>query len=149
MKNWLSCSTSGPEDFAFPDTAGCCRCSRSTTSGSIDRDPKIPPHEASNPPLLAAEPKIATQQLEDWDDLPVLLPALARVRDSARRPDAVAGSGGLARIAMLRRLAWLRAAVPRAAETAIVGAHRLDTGHLLGTRPFFYAERPSMADLAP
>ncbi len=110
------------------------------------------------PPLLAAEPKIATQQrqLEDWADESFLFYFLRwqRVRQQREAAEAeVSKRGGLARIAMLRRLlAWLRAGGTwERPETAIVRgmADRLDDlVNLLGTRPFFYAERPSMADLA-
>jgi glutathione S-transferase len=111
-----------------------------------------------NPPLLAAEPKIATQQrqLEDWADESFLFYFLKWQRIRREREEAEAAAGpprGLARIAMLRRLgAWLRAGGTwERPETAISRgiADRLDDlVNLLGTRPFFYAERPSMADLA-
>jgi glutathione S-transferase len=110
------------------------------------------------PPLLASEPKIATQQrqLEDWADESFLFYFLKwqRLRQQREEADAAAEQrGGLARIAMLRRLfAWLRAGGTwERPETAITRgmADRLDDlVNLLGTRPFFYAERPSMADLA-
>ena len=110
------------------------------------------------PPLLASEPKIAAQQrqLEDWADESFLFYFLRWQRVKQQREAAEAAApkrGGLARIAMLRRLlAWLRAGGTwERPETAIVRgmADRLDDlVNLLGTRPFFYAERPSMADLA-
>ena len=110
------------------------------------------------PPLLAAEPKIAAQQrqLEDWADESFLFYFLKwqRIRQERERAEAAAGPPtGLARIAMLRRLvAWLRAGGTwERPETAIsrgIGDRLDDLVNLLGTRPFFYAERPSMADLA-
>jgi glutathione S-transferase len=152
---------SGPEDFKrwSPDTGLLPvltiddeRISDSTAI-LFRLDERFP-----NPPLLAAEPKIATQQrqLEDWADESFLFYFLRwqRVRQQREAADAAAGQrGGLARIAMLRRLmAWLRAGGTwERPETAIVRgmADRLDDlVNLLGTRPFFYAERPSMADLA-
>ena len=110
------------------------------------------------PPLLAAEPKIATQQrqLEDWADESFLFYFLKwqRIRQERERAEAAAGPPkGFARIAMLRRLvAWLRAGGTwERPETAIsrgIGDRLDDLVNLLGTRPFFYADRPSMADLA-
>jgi glutathione S-transferase len=111
-----------------------------------------------DPPLLAPEPKIATQQrqLEDWADESFLFYFLRwqRIRLQREAADAAAAKrGGLARIRALRwLLAWLRAGGTwERPETAIARglADRLDDlSNLLGTRPFFYAERPSMADLA-
>jgi len=110
------------------------------------------------PPLLAAEPKIAMQQrqLEDWADESFLFYFLKWQRNRQERERAEAAAGpptGFARIAMLRRLvAWLRAGGTwERPETAIsrgIGDRLDDLMNLLGTRPFFYAERPSMADLA-
>ncbi len=110
------------------------------------------------PPLLATEPKIATQQrqLEDWADESFLFYFLKWQRIQRERELAEAAAGpptGLARIAMLRRLgAWLRAGGTwERPETAIsrgIGDRLDDLVNLLGTRPFFYADRPSMADLA-
>jgi glutathione S-transferase len=152
---------SGPEDFKrwSPDTGLLPvltiddeRVSDSTAI-LLRLDERFP-----HPPLLAAEPKIATQQrqLEDWADESFLFYFLRwqRVRQQREAAEAeVFKRGGLARIAMLRRLlAWLRAGGTwERPETAIVRgmADRLDDlVNLLGTRPFFYAERPSMADLA-
>jgi glutathione S-transferase len=110
------------------------------------------------PPLLAAEPKIALQQrqLEDWADESFLFYFLKwqRIRQEREKAEAAAGPPtGLARIAMLRRLsAWLRAGGTwERPETAIsrgIGDRLDDLVNLLGTRQFFYADRPSMADLA-
>jgi len=111
-----------------------------------------------HPPLLAAEPRIAAQQrqLEDWADESFLFYFLKwqRIRQERERVEAAAGPPtGLARIAMLRRLvAWLRAGGTwERPETAIsrgIGDRLDDLVNLLGTRPFFYADRTSMADLA-
>jgi len=110
------------------------------------------------PPLLAPEPKIALQQrqLEDWADESFLFYFLKwqRLRQERERAEAAAGPPrGLARIAMLRRLfAWLRAGGtwerPEAAISRGIADRLDDLINLLGTRPFFYADRPSMADLA-
>ncbi len=110
------------------------------------------------PPLLAAEPKTATQQrqLEDWADESFLFYFLKWQRIQREREAAEATAGppkGFMRIAMLRRLAaWLRAGGTwERPETAIargMGDRLDDLVNLLGTRPFFYADRPSMADLA-
>ena len=110
------------------------------------------------PPLLAPEPKIAAQQrqLEDWADESFLFYFLKwqRIRQQREAAEATSAQrGGLARIAMLRRLlAWLRAGGTwERPETAIsrgLGDRLDDLVNLLGTRPFFYADRPSIADLA-
>ena len=152
---------SGPEDFKrwSPDTGLLPVLTidderiADSTAILLRLDERFP-----QPPLLAAEPKIATQQrqLEDWADESFLFYFLRwqRVRQQREAAEAaVSNRGGLARIAMLRRLlAWLRAGGTwERPETAIVRgmADRLDDlVNLLGTRPFFYAERPSMADLA-
>jgi glutathione S-transferase len=111
-----------------------------------------------NPPLLASEPKTASQQrqLEDWADESFLFYFLRWQRLQRQREAAEAAAvqrGGLARVKSLRRLmAWLRAGGTwERPETAIARgiADRLDDlVKLLGARPFFYADRPSMADLA-
>ncbi|HEY8156663.1 MAG TPA: glutathione S-transferase family protein [Myxococcota bacterium] len=152
---------SGPEDFKrwSPDTGLLPvltidgERTHDSTAILLRLDERFP-----NPPLLASEPKIALQQrqLEDWADESFLFYFLRWQRVKAQREAAEAAApkrGGLARIAMLRRLfAWLRAGGTwERPETAIVRgmADRLDDlVNLLGTRPFFYAERPSMADLA-
>jgi glutathione S-transferase len=110
------------------------------------------------PPLLASETKIAAQQrqLEDWADESFLFYFLKwqRLRQQREAADAAAASRGwLARSPILRRLAaWLRAGGTwERPETAIVrglGDRLDDLVNLLGTRSFFYADRPSMADLA-
>jgi glutathione S-transferase len=114
--------------------------------------------EFPDPPLLASEPKIATQQrqLEDWADESFLFYFLRWQRIQAQREAADAAAakrGGLARIATVRRLlAWLRAGGtwerPEAAIARGLADRLDDLVNLLGTRPFFYADRPSMADLA-
>ncbi len=111
-----------------------------------------------NPPLLAPEPKIAAQQrqLEEWADESFLFYFLRWQRIRQQREAAEAASaqrGGIARIAILRRLlAWLRAGGtwerPETAVSRGIGDRLDDLVNLLGTRPFFYAERPSIADLA-
>ena len=111
-----------------------------------------------DPPLLAAEPKIAAQQrqLEDWADESFLFYFLKWLRIRRERDEAEAAMiqrGGLARIAILRRLGgWLRAGGtwerPETAVSRAIGDRLDDLVNLLGTRPFFYSDRPSIADLA-
>jgi glutathione S-transferase len=108
------------------------------------------------PPLLASEPKIAAQQrqLEDWADESFLFYFLRWQRLSRQREEAEKNARGIARkLPIVRRgLAWVRAGGTwERPETGIARgiSDRLDDlVNLLGTRPFFYAERPSMADLA-
>jgi glutathione S-transferase len=109
------------------------------------------------PPLLASDPVIAAQQrqLEDWADESFLFYwnrwlVLARQRqavaaDNARR-------GPLRFSGVRRALAWLRAGGTwERPETGLLRGieDRLgDLVNLLGSRRYFYADQPSMADLA-
>lgn len=109
------------------------------------------------PPLLAADPVIAAQQrqLEDWADESFLWYwnrwlALAQQR---RATEPVRVGRSLLRTPGVRRaLAWLRAGGTwERPETALMRGidDRLgDLVNLLGSRRFFYADQPSMADLA-
>jgi glutathione S-transferase len=109
------------------------------------------------PPLLASDPTIAAQQrqLEDWADASFLFYwnrwlVLAQRREEG---DAKSARRGPLRAAPLRRaLAWLRTGGTweRPETTLLRGVEdRLgDLVNLLGTRRFFYADQPSMADLA-
>jgi glutathione S-transferase len=107
------------------------------------------------PPLLSSDPVVAAQQrqLEDWADESFLWywnrwSVLAQRRDGADDPDArhrpLRG--------VRRALAWLRAGGTwERPETALMRGvdDRLgDLVNLLGSRRFFYADQPSMADLA-
>ena len=107
------------------------------------------------PPLLSPDPVIAAQQrqLEDWADESFLWYwnrwlALVRRRDA----EAPRTPRGLGRVPGLRQaLAWLRAGGSwERPETALMRGvdDRLgDLVNLLGTRRFFYADQPSIADL--
>jgi len=109
------------------------------------------------PPLLSSDPVVAAQQrqLEDWADESFLWYwnrwlALAQQRESAA-PEA-ARRGALRIPGVRRALAWLRAGGTwERPETGLMRGieDRLgDLVNLLGSRRFFYAEQPSMADLA-
>jgi len=108
------------------------------------------------PPLLAADPVVAAQQrqLEDWADESFLW-YWNRWLVLARRRDGAEGEGarrGPLRLAGVRRgLAWLRSGGTwERPETALLRGvdDRLgDLVNLLGSRRFFYADQPSMADL--
>jgi glutathione S-transferase len=155
------CEPSGPEDFKrwSPETGLLPvitidgERTADSTAILLRLDERFP-----NPPLLAPEPKIAAQQrqLEDWADESFLFYFLKWLRLRRERDEAEAAliqRGGLARIAILRRLgAWLRAGGtwerPETAVSRAIGDRLDDLVNLLGTRPFFYADRPSMADLA-
>jgi len=119
-----------------------------------------------DPPLLAVDPKSAAQQsqLEDWADESFLwyfmkyrqmaggtmvLP-LASSADAAPEPDPAPATDGAA--GTLRRVAaWFRAGGtwerPITGLLREVGLRMDDLVKFLGARPFFYAERLSMADL--
>jgi len=104
-----------------------------------------------DPPLVSADPVVAAQQrqLEDWADESFLWyfqEWLRLTRDRAAQP---ADAQEPPRLQRLRR--WLRPRTsrsPRETELLEGVEGRLDDlVNLLGTRPFFYAERVSMADL--
>jgi glutathione S-transferase len=109
---------------------------------------ELQPH----PPLLSADPTVATQQrsLEDWADESFLWYFQQWMRLRQR------GVGETPRRAhsplVLRLAAWLRAGGTwERPETAILRGieDRLgDLVNFLGGRSFFYSETPSMADLA-
>ena len=108
------------------------------------------------PPLLAADPTIAAQQrqLEDWADASFLFYwnrwLVLAERHETSSP-ASGRSGWLRATGVHRALAWLRAGGTwERPETAILRGveDRLgDLVNLLGTRRFFYADQPSIADL--
>lgn len=107
------------------------------------------------PPLLASDLRIRSQQqqLEDWADENLLwyFNKWIRIRDAAVENEAER-RGRLASARWLRRAAaWLRAGGTwERPETGVIRgiADRLDDLlGFLGTRPFFYSDRVSMADL--
>jgi glutathione S-transferase len=111
-----------------------------------------------DPPLLSSDARISAQQkqLEDWADENLLwyFNKWLRSRDAAESAAAAEASRGrlIRRHASLRRfLAWLRAGGTwERPETAIlrgIGDRLDDLMGFLGARPFFYANRVSMADL--
>ncbi|HEX5065513.1 MAG TPA: glutathione S-transferase family protein [Myxococcota bacterium] len=116
------------------------------------------------PPLLSPDPTVAAQQrqLEEWADESFLWyfmkyrrqamgedvaaqPPLAG--EGTAPPTARKGSSGLRRF-----LAWLRAGGtwerPHTALLRELALRLDDLANFLGTRPFYYSERLSMADLA-
>ena len=117
-----------------------------------------------DPPLLSPDPMVAAQQrqLEEWADESFLW-YFMKYRRQSMGEDAVAapplagedtappttrkGSSGFRRIA-----AWLRAGGtwerPHTALLRELALRLDDLANFLGTRPFYYAERLSMADLA-
>jgi glutathione S-transferase len=105
------------------------------------------------PPLLSPDPTVASQQrqLEDWSDESFLWYwnrwlVFARRREEQEAAARPRGPRPLRRVA-----AWLRAGGTwERPETALLRGidDRLgDLANLLGTRRFFYADQPSMADL--
>jgi glutathione S-transferase len=103
------------------------------------------------PPLLADDPKIAglQRQLEEWADESFLWYFLAFSR---LRPDATASRPRSRLPRSLRRLlAWLRSGGtwerPNTALVRGLGDRLDDLVNFLGGRTFFYADRPSIADL--
>jgi len=153
------CEPSGPEDYVrwSPETGllpvlaiGPERVADSTRI--LLRLDELWP----KPPLLSPDPVIATQQrqLEDWADESFLFywnrwTALVRRRASEDPPQP---RRGWRRIPGVRRaVAWLRAGGSwERPETGLlrgVDDRLADLVNLLGTRRFFYADQPSIADL--
>jgi len=105
------------------------------------------------PPLLSADSRISSQQrqLEDWADENLLwyFNKWLRSRESAESETAADSRRG-GRL-LRRALAWLRAGGTwERPETAIlrgIGDRLDDLLGFLGTRPFFYSSRVSIADL--
>ena len=111
-----------------------------------------------DPPLLSSDARISGQQkqLEDWADENLLWYFNKWLRSKEASESAPAAETGTSRLvqrnAWLRRsLAWLRAGGTwERPETAIlrgIGDRLDDLMGFLGARPFFYANRVSMADL--
>jgi glutathione S-transferase len=106
---------------------------------------------APEPPLVSSDVVVASQQrnLEDWADESFLW--YFREWQRLERADD-APPGPAPRSLLLRRLAERRRLLPRNAVARAellrgIEARLDDLVNLLGTRPFFYAERISMADL--
>lgn len=154
------CEPRGPEDYRrwSPETGllpvlaiGPERISDSTQI--LSRLDELWP----KPPLLSPDPVVAAQQrqLENWADESFLWYwnrwlALVRRRGSEAPPQP---RRGWRRVPGVRpALAWLRAGGSwERPETGLlrgVDDRLADLVNLLGTRRFFYAEQPSMADLA-
>ena len=108
-----------------------------------------------DPPLLAKEAQIAEmqQQLENWADESFLWYYLQyfRIRDAKVGDGSNHGAGRLPGFVRWT-LAWFRSGGTwERPETALMrglGDRMDDLVQFLGTRPFFYADRVSMADLA-
>jgi len=109
-----------------------------------------------DPPLLSTDPRVSGQQkqLEEWADENLLW----YFNKWLRTQDASGDAGNDARPAPLMRfpgfrrfLAWLRAGGtwerPEIAILRGVGDRLDDLVGFLGTRPFFYSDTVSMADL--
>ncbi len=110
-----------------------------------------------DPPLVSPEPMVASQQrqLEDWADesLAWYFSRWLRMRDEGANGAQASPRRGLARVPSLRRvLAFVAAGGtferPETNLLRSIGARLDDLLNFLGTRPFFYAEQMSMADLA-
>ncbi len=112
-----------------------------------------------DPPLLSAEPRAAEQQrqLEDWADESFLWYFLKWQRmqseEEAAREAAGVNDSSSGVLEKLRSVgAWLRAGGtwerPHTALVRQIGDRLDDLLNFLGTRSFFYADSPSMADLA-
>ena len=110
-----------------------------------------------DPPLLAADPKIAEmqRQLEDWADESFLWYFVAFSRSSENANASVGASEGRRKTRLPRflrwALAWLRSGGTwERPETALMrglGDRLDDLVKFLGGRSFFYADRISVADL--
>jgi glutathione S-transferase len=114
-----------------------------------------------DPPLLAVDPTVASQQrqLEDWADESFLWHWMRyrRMLGGEEAPLPLAGEGAVAPNPLLksssfRRLrAWLKAGGtwerPITGLQRELGARMDDLVNFLGSRPFFYSDRLSIADL--
>ena len=127
----------------------------------LDADPVALDSRFPDPPLLAPDPMVASQQrqLEDWADESFLWylmkyrrMAIGAVQRRCRCGESADAPPRGERCGRLRRIgAWLRAGGTW--ERPITGLQRElgqrldDLVNFLGARPFFYADRLSMADL--
>lgn len=104
------------------------------------------------PPLLSTDPRISGQQtqLEDWADENLLFYFNKWSSTRGADPDTEAPNPGISR-SLRRVLAWLRAGGTwERPETSVlrgIGDRLDDLIKFLGTRPFFYSNDVSMADL--
>ncbi len=103
-----------------------------------------------DPPLLASDPRIASQQrqLEDWADS-----NLSRTFNRWRATRPVPGEEPDENPSAFRQLKnWLRAGgsweQPEISIVRELGARMDDLIGFLGSRSFFYSDTPSMADLS-
>jgi glutathione S-transferase len=109
-----------------------------------------------DPPLLATEPRTAEQQrqLEDWADESFLWHFLKwqRMEQERQAAETAPRVNGSMRRGLRAVGAWVRAGGtwerPHAALLRQIGDRLDDLLNFLGARPFFYADRLSMADLA-
>jgi glutathione S-transferase len=105
------------------------------------------------PPFLSSDPRVGGQQsrLEDWADENLLFyfNKWLQIRDANDREEALRRTRPAT--AWRRLAAWLRAGGtwerPETAVVRGVGDRLDDLVGFLGTRPFFYSNRVSMADL--
>ena len=116
--------------------------------------------ERPDPPLLSADPTVASQQrqLEDWADESFLFDYMKyrRMVEPGELPTSADGSLGREperRAGPLARFgAWLRAGGtwerPHTGLLREVGDRMDDLANMLGARPFFYSDQLSMADLS-
>jgi len=151
---------SGPEDYRRwnPETGQLpvLRIDDETYPDSTYILMKLDEH-FPEPPLLASDTRISGQQrqLEDWADENLLFyfNKWVRIRDDVPDDTATAEDADPPRrsTALRKLLAWLRAGGTwERPETAVLRgmADRLDDlVGFLGTRPFFYSNRVSIADL--
>lgn len=109
-----------------------------------------------DPPLLSTDPRVSGQQkqLEEWADENLLwyFNKWRRSQDPSNQPGDESRAALIQRLPNLRRLlAWLRAGGtwerPEIAILRGVGDRLDDLRGFLGTRPFFYSNTVSMADL--
>ena len=115
-----------------------------------------------DPPLLASDPMVANlqRQLEDWADESFLWHWMRyrRMLGGGEAPLPLAGEGavdpkaGPVKSSAFRRLrAWLKAGGtwerPITGLQRELGARMDDLVNFLGSRPFFYSDRLSVADL--
>jgi len=108
------------------------------------------------PPFLSADPRVSGQQvqLEDWADENLLFyfNKWIRKRDASQALGDENASGRRRSASLRRFYAWLRAGGTwERPETAVlrgIGDRLDDLIGFLGTRPFFYSNQVSMADLS-
>ena len=148
---------SGPEDYKLwsPDTGmlPVMRVDGELVSDSTEILLYLDQLEPK-PPLLASDPRVAAQQrsLEEWADESFLWYWLQWLRLSENGDGQQPEARSERRSPWLRRtLAWLRAGGtwerPVTGLLRELGDRLDDLVNFLGSRPFFYAEKLSVADL--